>query len=207
MRYSSVQNVLKTIGAGSILMVVAAAPASAHVGLGAVHTFSQGFLHPMSGIDHIIAMVAVGFFAMNVGGAGRWLVPAAFVAAMMFGGWLGYEGWPLPMVEQGIGLSVVALSVAVAVGVRPPTVIAMAAVGLFAVFHGHAHGNEGAGLGFAFLPYAAGFVVATALLHLSGMVSSLCLDQLKPSLALTLKRATGAIGAMAGASLLLGLMT
>ena len=185
MRHSRVQNVLKTIGAGSILMVFAAAPASAHVGLGAVHTFSQGFLHPMSGIDHIIAMVAVGFFAMNVGGAGRWLVPAAFVAAMMFGGWLGYEGWPLPMVEQGIGLSVVALSVAVAVGVRPPTVIAMAAV----------------------LPYAAGFVAATALLHLSGMVSSLCLDQVKPSLALMLKRVTGAIGVMAGAALLLGLIT
>ncbi len=206
MKFLHAQHVLKAFAAGSILTLAATAPASAHVGLGAVHTFSQGFLHPMSGIDHIIAMVAVGFFAMNVGGSARWLVPAAFVVAMMFGGLLGYYGWPLPMVEQGIGLSVVAMSVAIAIGIRPPTIIAMAAVGLFAVFHGHAHGNEGAGLGLAFLPYAAGFVVATVLLHVSGMVSSLCIDQLKPSAALTLKRVSGVIGSLVGLSLLLGTM-
>lgn len=207
MKFFRAQNVLKALAAGAALTFAAAAPASAHVGIGAVHTFSQGLLHPLSGIDHIIAMVAVGFFAMNVGGAGRWLVPTAFVVAMIFGGLLGYEGWPLPMVEQGIGLSVVALSVAVGIGVRPPTVIAMAAVGLFAVFHGHAHGNEGAGLGFAFLPYAVGFVTATSLLHVSGMVLSLCLDQLGPTVALTLKRTSGVIGGLAGVSLLVGWMS
>lgn len=207
MKFFRAQNVLKALAAGAALTFAAAAPASAHVGIGAVHTFSQGLLHPLSGIDHIIAMVAVGFFAMNIGGSARWLVPTAFVAAMIFGGVLGYYGWPLPMVEQGIGLSVVALSVAVGIGVRPPTVIAMAAVGLFAVFHGHAHGNEGAGLGFAFLPYAVGFVTATSLLHVSGMVLSLCLDQLGPTVALTLKRASGVIGGLAGVSLLLGWMS
>ncbi|RUP10892.1 HupE/UreJ family protein [Hyphomicrobium sp.] len=206
MKVLRAQHVLKAFAAGSILTLAATAPASAHVGLGAVHTFSQGFLHPMSGIDHIIAMVAVGFFAINIGGSARWLVPTAFVVAMMFGGLLGYYGWPLPMVEQGIGLSVVAMSAAIAVGIRPPTVLAMAAVGLFAVFHGHAHGNEGAGLGFAFLPYAAGFVAATVLLHVSGMVSSLCIDQLKPSAALTFKRVSGVIGSLVGLSLLLGAM-
>ncbi|WP_045836244.1 HupE/UreJ family protein [Hyphomicrobium sp. 99] len=207
MRFSRAQHVLKALGAGSLLMLAAALPASAHVGIGAVHTFSQGFLHPMSGIDHIIAMVAVGFFAFNMGGSARWLVPTAFVAAMMFGGLLGYEGWPLPMVEQGIGLSVVALSAAVAIGVRLPTVAAMAVVGLFAVFHGHAHGNEGAGLGFAFLPYAVGFVAATSLLHVTGMVSALYVDQLKPSMALTLRRVSGVIGGLVGLSLLFGVMS
>ncbi|SFV38166.1 HupE/UreJ family protein [Hyphomicrobium facile] len=206
MRHSRVQHVLKAVGAGSILMVAAVAPASAHVGLGAVHTFSQGFLHPMNGLDHMIAMLAVGLYAANLGGRAFWLVPLAFVGTMIFGGLLGYYGWPLPMVEAGIGLSVVVMSMAIALGVRLPTVAAMALVGTFALFHGHAHGNEGVGLGFAFLPYAAGFVVATALLHASGLALGAGFKHVGAAQSSLLNRLTGGLGAIAGISLLTGLM-
>jgi urease accessory protein len=185
-------------------LFLTASPAFAHVGVGPVDTFSRGFLHPLSGIDHILAMVAVGLFAVNLGGAALWLVPSAFVGTMIFGGALGYYGWPLPMVEEGIGLSVVVMGLAIALGVRLPTIAAMALVGLFAVFHGHAHGTEGIGLGISFLPYAAGFVIATGLLHVSGVALGFGLDRLGTTRALVLKRVAGSVGAVAGVSLLAG---
>ena len=141
-------------------------------------------------------MVAVGLFAVNLGGAALWLVPSAFVGTMIFGGMLGYYGWPLPMVEEGIGLSVVVMGLAIALGVRLPTIAAMALVGLFAVFHGHAHGTEGIGLGISFLPYAAGFVAATGLLHVSGIALGLGLDRLGTTPSLVLKR-VGRLGGRA----------
>lgn len=185
-------------------LVLTAGPAFAHVGVGSVDTFGHGFVHPMSGIDHILAMVAVGLFAANLRGAALWLVPSAFVGTMIFGGALGYYGWPLPMVEEGIGFSVVVMGLAIALGVRLPTIAAMALVGLFAVFHGHAHGTEGMGLGIAFLPYAAGFVCATALLHVSGLALGLSLDRLGPTRARLLNALAGTAGALAGVSLLAG---
>jgi urease accessory protein len=185
-------------------LVLTAGPAFAHVGVGPVDTFSRGFLHPLCGIDHILAMVAVGLFAANLGGAALWLVPSAFVGTMIFGGALGYYGWPLPMVEEGIGFSVVAMGMAIALGVRLPTIAAMALVGLFAVFHGHAHGTEGMGLGIAFLPYAAGFVCATAALHVSGIGLGLSLDRLGSTPSNILKKCAGTAGALAGVSLLAG---
>lgn len=186
---------------------MAIAPASAHVGIGPVNTFSLGFLHPIGGIDHVLAMVAVGLFAANLGGAALWLVPSAFVGTMIFGGALGYFGWSLPMVEEGIGLSVVVMGLAIALGVRLPTIAAMALVGIFAVFHGHAHGTEGIGLGVSFLPYVAGFVVATTLLHVSGIALGLSLDRLGPTLSTMLTKTAGSLGALAGVSLLLGLIS
>lgn len=193
---------LTPLAAAALLLT--AGPAFAHVGVGPADTFSHGFLHPLGGMDHILAMVAVGLFAANLGGAALWLVPSAFVGAMIFGGALGYYGWPLPMVEEGIGLSVVVMGLAIAFGVKLPTIAAMALVGLFAVFHGHAHGTEGVGLGISFLPYAAGFVLATALLHVAGIISGLGLDRLGNTPSMILKGAAGALGAMAGVSLLAG---
>lgn len=190
--------------AGAALVILTAGPAFAHVGTGPVDTFNHGFIHPMSGIDHILAMVAVGLFAANLGGAALWLVPSAFVGTMIFGGALGYYGWPLPMVEAGIGFSVVVMGLAIALGVRLPTIAAMALVGIFAVFHGHAHGTEGMGLGIAFLPYAAGFVCATGLLHVAGMALGFSLDRLGPARAAMLKMCAGTAGALAGVSLLTG---
>ncbi|MGO4682413.1 HupE/UreJ family protein [Hyphomicrobium sp. 2TAF46] len=185
-------------------LILTAGPALAHVGAGPVDTFSHGFMHPLSGIDHVLAMVAVGLFAANLGGAALWLVPSAFVGTMIFGGALGYYGWPLPMVEEAIGASVVVMGLAIAFGVRLPTIAAMALVGLFALFHGHAHGSEGMGLGVGFLPYAAGFVCTTALLHIAGIALGLSLDRLGNTPATILKRSAGTAGAIAGVSILAG---
>lgn len=193
---------LTPLAAAALLLT--AGPAFAHVGVGPVDTFSRGFLHPLGGIDHILAMVAVGLFAVNLVGAALWLVPSAFVGTMIFGGALGYYGWPLPMVEAGIGLSVVVMGLAIAFGIRLPTIGAMALVGLFALFHGHAHGTEGVGLGISFLPYAAGFVIATASLHAAGVALGFGLDRLGTTRALMLKRVSGSMGALAGVSLLAG---
>jgi urease accessory protein len=125
---------------------------------------------------------------------------------MIVGGVIGYSGIPLPLVEQAIGLSVVAMGLAIAFGVRLPVVVAMGLVGLFALFHGHAHGSEGAELA-SFLPYAAGFIAATVALHMAGIGLGLGLDRLGTDQADYLRRAAGAAGALAGVSLLLGWLT
>jgi urease accessory protein len=182
------------------------APAFAHVGLGQVETFSTGFFHPLSGIDHVLAMVAVGLYAARLGGSALWRVPLAFVGTMIVGGILGYTGVPLPLVETGIGLSVMVMGLAITLGVKLPTVAAMALVGLFALFHGHAHGSEGAELA-QLLPYAIGFVIATALLHMAGIALGLGLDQLGKQPSEYLRRAAGVTGVLAGLCLLSGWLT
>lgn len=179
-------------------------PALAHVGMGHVDTLGHGFMHPLGGIDHVLAMVAVGLYAGSLGGRALWLVPLTFVGTMILGGVLAYLGFPLPLVEMGIGLSVIVMGLAIALGVRLPTVAAVALVGLFALFHGHAHGTEGIGLGLAFLPYAAGFVVATVSLHLAGIVLGLELDRLGTAPSNILRRAAGAVGTLAGVFILAG---
>ena len=195
----------KLVTAALALWCLTASPAFAHVGLGHVAGFAHGFVHPLSGLDHIIAMGAVGLYAANLGGRNLWLVPSAFVATMIFGGILGYSGFPLPLVERGIGLSVVVMSMAVAAGVNLPTVGAMALVSLFALFHGHAHGGEGVELT-SFLPYAAGFIIATTLLHLAGIGLGLGLDKFGATVSRTLKRAVGVAGALAGVAILSGML-
>ena len=193
----------RLIPATLCLLLLTTGSAFAHVGLGQVETFQTGFFHPLSGIDHVLAMVAVGLYAASLGGAALWLVPCAFVGMMIVGGVIGYGGVPLPLVEQAIGLSVVAMGLAIAFGVRLPVVVAMGLVGLFALFHGHAHGSEAAALA-SFLPYAAGFIAATVALHMAGIGLGLGLDRLGTDQADNLRRAAGAAGALAGVSLLLG---
>jgi urease accessory protein len=142
--------------------------ASAHTGAGAAVGFAHGFVHPVSGIDHVLAMVAVGIFAANLGGRALWAVPATFVSVMALGGALGMVGIAVPFVEIGIAASVIVLGLAVALRLQWPVATAMALVGAFAVFHGHAHGAEmpAAASGF---DYATGFLLATALLHAAGI--------------------------------------
>jgi urease accessory protein len=142
--------------------------ASAHVGIGDAHGFAHGFGHPLGGVDHVLAMVAVGMFAAGLGGRALWAVPLAFVGFMAVGGALGMAGMAVPFVETGIALSIVALGLAVAARREWPVAAAAALAGLFAVFHGHAHGAE-MPLGASAAGYALGFVAATALLHLAGI--------------------------------------
>ncbi len=130
--------------------------------------FGSGFLHPFTGLDHMLAMVAVGLWAAQLGGRARWLVPAAFVAMMVAGAALARGGMLLPGVEPLIAASVLILGLLIAGAARLPVAASMALVGAFALFHGFAHGSEmpvtAGGLGFG-----AGFVAATALLHATGL--------------------------------------
>ena len=150
--------------------------ASAHVGVGETHGFVHGFSHPLSGIDHILAMVAVGLFAAHLGGRALWLVPLTFVSVMALAGIAGMAGVQLPFVEIGIGMSVVVLGLAVAFQFSVTTLVAMTFVGFFAIFHGHAHGAEMPET-MSGLSYGAGFVCATALLHAIGVSLGLAIEK------------------------------
>ncbi len=131
--------------------------------------FATGFLHPLAGLDHVLAMLAVGMWGAQLGAPAIWVLPVAFPMVMAFGGVLGILGLPLPAVELGITLSVVMLGGVIALDRRPVLPVAALLVGLFAVFHGYAHGVElpkQAGP----VPYCAGFVVATGLIHVTGIL-------------------------------------
>jgi urease accessory protein len=152
----------------SAVFVFAPAMAVAHTGHGDTSGLMHGFSHPITGIDHVLAMVAVGVLAAQLGGRALWLVPLGFVAVMAGAGALGMAGIPLPFSEVGIALSVIVLGLAVAFRLSMPELAAMALVGVFAVFHGHVHGAEmpAAASG---VSYALGFIGATAMLHAVGV--------------------------------------
>ena len=179
--------------------------ALAHTGVGDTSGFMHGFAHPISGLDHILAMVMVGVFAWQLGGRALWLVPATFVLVMAVGGLLGVAGIGVPYVETGIALSVVVLGAVVAMGVKAPVAMAMGLVGLFSIFHGHAHGAEmpeDAGG----LAYAAGFMIATALLHAAGIGIGLLIGKASESYGSVVVRSTGGAAAVAGVGLLTGVL-
>ncbi len=150
------------------LIVLIPSMADAHTETGGIGGFVGGFMHPLTGLDHIAAMVAVGLWGAYLGAPAMWLLPVIFPMVMAFGGALGVLGVPLPGVELCIALSAIMLGLAVAFAARPPLWVASVMVGFFAIFHGHAHGTE---LPHAANPftYAVGFVIATGLLHLSGI--------------------------------------
>jgi urease accessory protein len=150
------------------LALAAPSLAHAHPGLH-MHGFEAGVVHPLIGLDHLLAMVAVGFWAASLGGAARWIVPGAFVSFMTLGAIVGANlGVDFPQVEYAIAASVIALGLLLAFEVRIPTSAAAALVGVFAVFHGYAHGAE-APAGQSFALFGAGFVLATAALHGVGL--------------------------------------
>jgi urease accessory protein len=157
---------LRAIAAAAATLLPTAA--WAHTGAGSAVGFVHGFVHPVSGIDHVLAMIAVGIFAANLGGRALWAVPATFVSVMALGGALGMAGIAVPFVEIGIAGSVIVLGLAVALRWQWPVAAAMALVGAFAVFHGHAHGAE-MPVDASGFEYAAGFMIATALLHAVGI--------------------------------------
>jgi urease accessory protein len=162
----------------ALALVASPGLASAHTGIGETGGFAHGFAHPFGGIDHLLAMIGVGVFARHLGGRALWLVPASFVTIMMGGGMLGTNGIALPFVESAIALSVIVLGVAIVARVDMPTLAAMAMVGIFAVFHGHAHGVEMPET-VSGLSYGAGFVLATSILHLAGVSVGFGLDRAK----------------------------
>ncbi|MDU9411987.1 HupE/UreJ family protein [Pseudomonas sp. zfem005] len=158
-----------------------------------------GVAHPITGLDHLLAMLAVGLWAAQQQGAARWALPVTFVGTMLLGGLLGFEGLQLPFMETGIAASVLALGLLVAVAVRPPMFVAVSLTALFALAHGVAHGLELPELSSPW-GYAAGFVAATAALHAAGygLVRAL------PQAAAPLVRIAGGASAVAGAWLLAG---
>lgn len=183
----------KRLSLSAILFLAAAMPAYAHVGIGTTSSFTAGFMHPLSGLDHMIVMIAVGLWAALKGGRAIWAWPAAFVGVMLGGAALGMAHVPVPFVEPGILASVVALGLLVALAVDLPVSAGVAIIGLFALFHGHAHGTEvpeNAGG----LEYMAGFAVATVLLHAVGIAAGLSLGTRFRGLARVAGAACAAIG-------------
>jgi urease accessory protein len=185
-----------TLGA---LLLLAPTAALAHTGHGATSSLFAGLAHPVSGLDHLTAMLAVGALAACKGGRALWLWPATFVGVMIMGSVLGMAQVQLPLVEPAILASVVVLGLLVALAVNLPTWLGAAVIGICALFHGHAHGAEATGEA----AYIAGFVAATAALHLAGIgvVFGLRSASLQPVV-----RIAGAACALVGAGLALNVM-
>jgi urease accessory protein len=177
--------------------------ALAHTGVGSTSGFMHGFLHPLRGLDHQLAMIMVGIFAYQLGGRALWLVPVTFVGVIALGGFLGVMGVPLLFVEIGIAMSVIVLGAIVALGVKAPLAVAMAAVGFFAIFHGHVHGTE-MPLAVAGATYGLGFMLATALLHALGIGVGFLIGMTSKAFGNTVYRIAGGLATAAGVTLLLG---
>jgi len=155
-----------------LLLIALPELASAHVREGATGGFGSGLSHPVSGLDHVLAMIAVGLWGAQLGLPALWMLPVAFPMVMAFGGMLGLIGIPLPFVEVGIAVSAIALGAMVLTERKPPLPGALALVGFFAVFHGHAHGTD-LQPGQSAILYSIGFVVATGCLHGVGIAIGL----------------------------------
>lgn len=184
---------LKRLSLVAAVSAASIAPAFAHLDPVAHGSLAAGFSHPLFGLDHVLAMVAVGLWAAMQGGRAIWLVPLAFVGTMALGFGAAITGLPLPFVEPVILASVIFIGIAVALALPVPTPAVAAMVGFFAFFHGHAHGGE---LGVAgALQFAAGFILATAALHAVGIGAGLLLSRFGGR---SLSRIAGAATALGG---------
>lgn len=184
------------------LLIAYASAANAHESAGITGGFISGFLHPIFGWDHVVAMVAVGLWGAFLGSPAIWVLPVIFPLVMAFGGALGVIGVPIPAVETGIAASAVVLGGVVAFAVRPPIWIAAIIVGVFAIFHGHAHGTELPNAANP-LAYSIGFVLSTGLLHLSGIAFGLLVRWPAGKVAV---QAGGGLIALAGVGFLTGIV-
>lgn len=173
---------------------------AAHTGEGINSGFASGFWHPILGWDHVVAMVAVGLWGAFLGAPAIWLLPVVFPLVMAIGGALGMIGVPLPAVETGIALSGVVLGLLVVFAVRAPLWVAAIIVGVFAIFHGHAHGTEFP-TEFNAYGYAVGFVIGTGLMHLIGIAIGFLT---RTDVGTYIVRASGAVIAAVGAAFLFG---
>jgi urease accessory protein len=182
----------------AVLSSIGVAPTLAHSATDVAGGLEAGLLHPLYGLDHVVAMVAVGLWGAFVGPPAIWLLPIVFPMVMAVGGAMGVIGIPIPFIEVGIAVSAIVLGLMVAFAVRPPLWIAALLVGAFAVFHGHAHGTELPGAANP-LAYSIGFVVSTGLLHLAGIALGLLA---KWPAGRIIVRAGGALISAAGVSFL-----
>jgi urease accessory protein len=192
----------RAMAAAALPTILLAASALAHTGESSAGGFLAGFTHPLSGPDHVVAMVAVGLWGAFLRQPAIWLLPVVFPLVMACGGVLGIAGVPIPAVETGIALSAIVLGAMVAFAARPPLWIAAVLVGAFAIFHGYAHGGELPD-GASAAAFAAGFVIATGTLHLCGIAFGLLARW--PAGRLAVRAAGGAI-ALTGAAYLGGLV-
>jgi urease accessory protein len=160
------------------LMLILLSPSAvyAHTGLGDTSGLWNGLTHPLTGLDHLCAMIGVGLWAAQRGGKAIWLVPLAFVGVMALGGLLGTMAIAIPFVEPGIVASVLILGILIAAAVRLPLLLSVFIVGTFALFHGHAHGAEMLHT-YSAMAYGIGFLVTTALLHFCGIALGLVARQ------------------------------
>ena len=185
----------------ALVFSVLAGPALAHTGEGYGGGFLAGFWHPVLGWDHVAAMVAVGLWGAFLGAPAIWILPVVFPMVMAFGAVIGILGIPLPMVEPGIAMSAVVLGLMILFAVRAPIWVAAVLVGVFAIFHGYAHGAELPSTANAFA-FAVGFVVATGLLHLCGIALGLTVKWPAGRVAV---RGAGAVISLAGLAFLTGM--
>jgi urease accessory protein len=183
----------------ALALILLSTPAFAHTGSVATG-FVGGLAHPVLGADHVVAMVAVGLWGAFLGRPAIWLLPVTFPLAMAAGGVLGILGVPIPAVEAAIAASAVVLGLMVALAARPSLWVAALLVGAFAIFHGHAHGRE-LPVGADAVAFSFGFVIATGLLHLSGVAFGLLASS--PVGRVAVRTAGGAI-ALAGLMFLVG---
>lgn len=185
----------------SLVLLLAASPALAHEGEGIAGGFISGLTHPIFGWDHVVAMVAVGLWGAFLGKPAIWILPIVFPLVMAVGAAMGVAGIPVPQVETGIALSGVVLGLLVALAVKAPLWVASVIVGIFAIFHGHAHGTE---LPDAANPaaYAVGFVISTGLLHMAGIAFGYLTAVPMGTYAV---RAAGVVIAAVGAAFLAGI--
>jgi len=191
--------------ASLLALTVVAVPSAAfaHTGHADTAGFLHGFMHPIGGIDHILAMVAVGVFAFVLGGRALILVPLSFIGMMAVGFLIGGAGVDLPFVELGIALSSVVIGAVAASGRSMPVAAAMSLVGLFAIFHGHAHGAE-MPADTSGLDYALGFVAATALLHAAGIGAAIGVARIAGKYGRPLAQLAGGAFALGGIGVLAG---
>lgn len=192
----------KKIGWIIAIFFLAQSSVWAHTGAGAIGGFMSGFTHPLYGWDHVAAMVAVGILGAFLGRPAIWVLPIVFPVVMAFGGVLGILGVPLPGVEPGVAVSSIVLGSLIVLAVRPPLWVAVILVGIFAIFHGYAHGAELPNAANP-LAYSAGFVLSTGMLHLFGIAIG---ELMRWPWGKVVTRAVGGVIALTGVGFLTGVL-
>jgi len=187
----------------ALILLNGAPNALAHVQQGQAEGFLTGLRHPVSGLDHMLAMISVGLWGAQLGPPALWLLPVTFPLVMAVGGFFGLVGVPVPFVEAGVAASALLLGAMVAFEVKPKLALAALLVAVFAIFHGHAHGTE-LPQGQSGLTYSMGFVISTGCLHLTGILIGLAHKWPSGKVAL---RLIGAVVAAAGLFFLSGALT